>query len=298
MKDIKSLYLLIFALILITISFILITIWGYHFYFGQPANKMLTQNNVEVKKAPQPLFSENNNDTFNTGKKISSTQTDSMLRMKLAEIEQLTEDIRQILQNQSVSTENAAASKQIEELQQSVDDLRSQNYQMQQENGRLNKMMEELLANKPVNKRSDDAKGGNSKTVSRYAASLPLLVAHLRFTAFTGNPQTPTSIAAKAEYLTGSFIINVKPDNHFPRIYVVIIAPDARILSENETKHNTFKTVSGIKEYSVALSFNNQTDNQKRLHFSISSSLFKKGKYTMQIYHQGVLIGRMNRTLY
>lgn len=302
MKDIKSLYLLIFALILITISFILISIWGYHFYFAHPRDNIVTQNAVEVKKAAKPLSSSNNNinivnDTVGTEKKISSTASDSMIEVKLAEIDKLTDEIRQILINKTSSGENAAGSKQITQLKQSVDDLRSQNYEVQKENARLDKMMEELVANKSVNKKNEDLESGNSKTVSKSAASLPLLVAHLRFTAFTGNRQVPTSLASKTAYLTGSFIIKVKPGNASRRIYIVIVEPNGKILLEDAKKPHVFKTGSGTKEYSVALPFN-ETDDQKRLHFSISSPSFEKGEYKMRIYHEGILIGRMNRILY
>ena len=187
MKDPKSLYLLILALIVVTISFVLISIWGYRYYFhkqspGTQLQKSTFRNEPHNEKA---LASNQAVDIIVIGKiNPSSRDTEIVLQQKLAEIDTLTSEIRKILNKRTLPGETAEAVAQIAELKQSVDDLRSQNYEVQKENARLNKMMEELLAEKPVNKKGDDLKAGRSATISGYAP-IPLLVAHLKFTAFT-----------------------------------------------------------------------------------------------------------------
>ncbi len=64
MRDSKSLFLLVFALILITISFVLISIWGYRFYYQdkkeKPAeqieNKPVTINPKSAKDSLQTPY--------------------------------------------------------------------------------------------------------------------------------------------------------------------------------------------------------------------------------------------------
>ena len=299
MKDPKSLYLLIVALIVVTISFVLISIWGYRYYFHRLSPDTQLQKSISRKEPPKKKTSNFNMvvDTILIGKIDPSSQDkDSMLQQKLAEIDMLTSDIRKILNKRTLPGETAEAVAQIAELKQSVDDLRSQNYEVQKENAQLNKMMEELLAEKPVNKKGDDLKAGRSATTSGYAP-IPLLVAHLKFTAFT-EKKTPASLASNTAYLIGSFLVNIKSASSSPHIYVVIIKPDGATLSEDPSKPHAFKTGSGTKDYSVAIPFNSETDNQKRLQFSVHLPVFKKGEYKMRIYHQGILIGKMNRTLY
>jgi len=299
MKDPKSLYLLIVALIVVTISFVLISIWGYRYYFHRLSPDTQVQKSPFRNEPPKEKKSASKKvvDTIVIGKiNPSSRDTDSVLQQKLAEIDTITSDIRKILNKRTLPGETAEASGQIATLKQSVDDLRSQNYEVQKENARLNKMMEELLADKPVYKKSDDLKVGKLATTSGYAP-IPLLVAHLRFTAFT-EKKTPASLASNTAYLNGSFLVNIKSANSSPNIYVVIIQPDGATLLEDPSKPHAFKTGSGSKEYSVAIPFNSETDNQKRLHFSLHLPVFKKGEYKMRIYHQGILIGKMNRTLY
>ncbi|MGN6532401.1 MAG: hypothetical protein ACTHK0_11705, partial [Ginsengibacter sp.] len=43
MKDRKSLYLLIFALIVVTVAITLISVWGYRFYFSKKAAQPILQ---------------------------------------------------------------------------------------------------------------------------------------------------------------------------------------------------------------------------------------------------------------
>lgn len=299
MRDPKSLYLLILALIVVTISFVLISIWGYRYYFHKQSpdtqlQKSTFRNEPHNEKA---LASIQAVDTIVIGKiNPSSRDTDVVLQQKLAEIDTLTSEIRKILNKRTLPGETAEAVAQITELKQSVDDLRSQNYEVQKENERLNKMMEELLAEKALNKKRDDLKAAKSITTAGFD-QIPLLVAHLRFTAFAEN-KTPASLASNTACLNGSFLVNIKSANSSPHIYVVIIQPDGTTLLEDPSKPHVFKTGSGTKEYSVAIPFNSETDNQKRLHFSVHLPVFKKGEYKMRIYHQGILIGKMNRTLY
>lgn len=299
MKDPKSLYLLIIALIVVTISFVLISFWGYRYYFHKPPpdvqiQKSTFRNELHKEKA---LASNKMADTTMIEKMTpSSGDTDAVLQQKLAEIDTITSDIRKILSHRRSPSLSEETSAQIAALKQSLDDLRSQNYEVQKENARLNKMMEELLAAKTVNKKREDLKSGKSANTSGYDP-IPLLVAHLRFAAFT-QKKTPASFASNTAYLNGSFLVNIKSANSSPRIYVVIIQPDGEILLEDPSKPHAFKTGAGTKAYSVAIPFNSETDNQKRLYFSVHLPVFKKGEYKMHIYHQGILIGKMDRTLY
>ena len=300
MKDPKSLYLLIFALIVVTISFVLISIWGYRYYFHKLSPDTQLQKSTFRNEPHKEKTSDSNKvtDTIVIGKiNPSSLDTDSVLQQKIAEIDTITSDIRKILNKRTLRGETGEASAQIAALKQSVEDLRSQNYEVQKENARLNKLMEELLAAKPVNKKGDDLKAGRSATTLVYASPIPLLVAHLRFTAFT-EKKTPASLASNTDYLNGSFLVNIKSASSSPHIYIVIIQPGGGTLLEDPLKPHAFKTGSGTKAYSVAIPFNSETDNQKRLYFSVHLPVFKKGEYKMRIYHQGILIGKMNRTLY
>jgi len=305
MKDRKSLYLLIFALIVVTIAFILISIWGYHFYFQSKETKPLSdvQNvPVIVKKTAMRdslqilLNSAVQEMNYEGDSTFYDSSDDTTLELKLIEFNRLRNEIVEILKNKTSSKDMSVASEKIGQLQQSVDELRNKNNEVAQENARLNKILKKLI----VEKKNGSSTNKSAKKRTTSASSLPLLVSHLRFLGISmkNDNQRVTNIASQTVKLLGSFQINVKPNNPSTSIYVEIIQPNGKTLLNSSWQSGTFETTSGRKVYSALLHFDNTKDNKNRLQFSIDSHNFQKGKYTMQIYHQGIIIGRLVRTLY
>ncbi len=312
MKDRSSLYLLIFALTVVTISFILISIWGYHFYFAPKKAQPISQNapkdpvpkdssivhKISMKDSLETLL---NSTVEQLGGENDSAYYDSnvdkTLALKLIEFNRLKNEIAEILKNKSSSQDMSEASQKISQLQQNVDELRDQNNQVAAENERLNNMVKQLLAKKSgVPQRSTSSK----KQLASSAYTLPLLVSHLRFEAMTvsDDNNSVTNIASKTERLSGSFQINVKPENTTTEIYVVVVQPNGKTLFNSAWESGNFETKTGRKVYSALLHFDNIKDNGKRLSFSIDSHNFQKGKYVMQVYHQGIMIGKLTRALF
>lgn len=305
MKDRKSLYLLIFALTVVTVAFILISIWGYHYYFQPKTPAVLSQNNQETPYAEKTAMRDSLQILLNStiqqleGENYSAydSSVDENLKAKLVQFNQLKNEITEILKNKTSSKDMSVASEKIGELQQSLNDLRDKNEEVIQENERLNKLVKQLVGEK-TKKSGSGSK--STKKISAYARSLPLLVSHLRFTAIQVQAanERATSIASETQKLTGSFQINTKPNNTTTAIYVIIIQPNGKTLLNSSWQSGTFETSSGRKTYSALLHFDNDKDNKNRLQFSIESDHFQKGTYTMQIYHEGIMIGRLKRTLY
>lgn len=310
MKNRKALYLLIFALIVVTISFILISIWGYHYYFDsgkpQPISQNIPQDSTiahktSLKDSLQMLL---NTTVDQLGDENDSTLNDSTvdktLALKLIEFNRLKNEITEILRNKSSSQDMSDAGQKIEQLQQSVDELRDKNNEVAAENERLNNMVKQLMSTKGGT--ADKAKPSRSSKshLASSAYTLPVLVSHLRFVAMTVNDdnEAVTNIAAKTERLSGSFQVNIKPSNTTPTIYVVVIQPNGKTLFNSAWQSGNFETQTGRKVYSALLHFDNIKDNQKRLSFTIDSHNFQKGKYIMQVYHQGIMIGKLTRTLF
>ncbi len=304
MRDRKALYLLIFSLTAITISFILITIWGYHFYFSKKDTPAIAATdtttvvrNASPKDSLLALFNATIDQLNNPADSvIIDTSGDKTLAKKLEEYNKLRSEIAEMLRNKTSAEDMSQTSQKISQLQQSVEALKSQNEQVAAENERLNKMVNQLIQQKGAS----PARATKTKKTAVSASSLPVLVAHLRFMglSISNNKSEPTNIAAKTERLYGSFQVNIKPTNTNPYIYIIVIQPNGQPLINPSVKPGTFSTQAGPKTYSTYIRFDNVKDNGNRLVFSIDSPNFQKGKYAMQIYHQGVLIGRLTRTLY
>ena len=312
MRDPKSLYLLIFALVLVTISFILISFWGYHFYFQPKENtaiqseektpliikKTATRDSLQsvLDSTIQQLGIQQNNSVNN-----SADTSDKSLEVKLLEFNKLKGEIAEILKNKSASSNDmSVASEKIGQLQQSINELRDQNNAVAKENERLNKLLKQFIAENKQKGTSTNINDNTRKAQSDNPTALPLLVSHLRFVAVmvNDNYEKETFLASQANKLEGSFTININSDkNNSPEIYVVIIQPNGKALLNSAWESGTFETTDGRRVYSALIHFDNTKDNHKRLGFSISLRAFQKGKYAMQVYHNGIMIGRMERSL-
>jgi len=304
MKDRKSLYLLIFALLVVTISFILISIWGYNFYFQPKVPQTVTQEiqqtvptakKTSMKDSLQMLLASTVEQLGNRDSTFYDSSTDKTLELKLIEFNKLKNEIAEILKNKSSSKDMSEASEKIRQLQKSVDELRSKNDEVARENMRLNKVLKQLIKENKSPQRK-------IKTVEKvnYTGPLSVLVSHLSFKGVTesDNNERETNIAAQTVKLTGSFLLSAKPTNTSTSIYVVIVKPDGNTLLNSSWQSGTFETSSGRQTYSALIHFDNVKDNNNRLQFTIDARNFQKGKYAMQIYHDGIMIGRLVKTFY
>ncbi len=303
MRDPKSLFILILALSLVVISFVLISIWGYHFYI-QPKENATSQ---PVNKTPLPIQKPQTGDSIkspgdssNPEKIIqqnnpvfdSADTSDKTLELKLLEYEKLKEDITEILKNKSLSSKDSAeTNEKIDQLQKNITDLQNQKDAIARENARLNRMLKKFITEKKSGSRK------TAKTTKKAVTSPSLLVYRLKFFALDEN-KSLTKLASNAIRLEGSFQINVKSDNIISQdIYIVIIQPNGRVLLNTAWNSGTFEVDSVRKVYSAVLHFDIDKDNHRRLYFSIASHSFHKGVYTMKIYHNSILIGSMTRSL-
>jgi hypothetical protein len=301
MKDRKSLYLLIFALIVITVAFTLISVWGYRFYFSKKnphspiaslnRNASINKKTDDGRKQQLPLDSAIR-ELNNPADTIAYDSSDHQLALKIMQFNKLKNEIALILKER-YSAKDSTAETKIAALERNIEELRTQNTAITKENARLNEMVTQLLEKTQKEKEQKPAYGQSKQ---QPALSLPLLVSHLRFGAY--NNDQKTWLASEAKRLVGSFEINVKAENRATEIYIVIIKPNGQVLLNASGSAATFNTNTGRKTYSAVVHFDNAKDNRKRLQFSVNSNQFNKGKYIMQIYHQGIMIGRLQSILY
>jgi len=306
MRDRKYFFLLILVLIIITVSFVLVSMWGFYFYYSDKNDPPVVRR--EIKAAPHKNavndslkydisslneYSLSDNSDFET-----DTPGDSILIAKILEYRTLRSEIEEILRKKRSEKGMSQASQQILELQKNVEELKNKNDTIIQENERLKNLVTELLNKKEAMKSGPDAPSV-SKKIEQSTNKLPVLVSHLRFAAYdVDKKQVVTNVATDAERLTGSFEVNIMPYNTNNSIYVVVIQPNGRVLQASGSQKKTFISESGKKLYSAVIHFDNKKDNGLRVSFSIDVPNLQKGKYVMQVYHQGLMIGRLTRTLF
>jgi len=133
MKDRKSLYLLICALIVVTIAFTLISVWGYRFYFSKKSSTSLvaasTKNiagnkNAGVNQLPLDSAVRQLNDVADT---IAFDSADHQLAVKIMQFNRLKNEIALILQERYFAKDSTAETK-IEALEKEIERLQKENF--------------------------------------------------------------------------------------------------------------------------------------------------------------------------
>ena len=314
MRDSKSFFLLIVVLIFVTISFTVISIWGYRYYFGsaentqavlQPAKSSISEKKESTTDSLEHILDSiirESKDHRDTVAYNSADSLDRTLELKILQYNNLKSDIIEILNKKAALKNSAIVNEKISLLQQTVDDMRERNNEIVNENERLKETLKQLTALKSRKEQQITSDNNSAqKNVSKSSHSLPLLVSHLRFAAINieKNRKKITTLALDTDEFEGSFEINIKrTEKNSPKIFIVILQPDRKVLPDRNGKSGMFYTPAGNKKYSASVQFDVKKDNHKRLYFSIAAApLNQKGKYTMQIYHGGILIGRLNKIL-
>ncbi|MEO6355169.1 MAG: hypothetical protein ABIU77_23870 [Ferruginibacter sp.] len=313
MKDNKSSLLLVVSLLLLSLSLVLLAIWGYQFFSSND------KENISLKKETPSAASiiANTHDSLldvysKTINKldvrigVAKVVADSLMENvddKITEINSLKDEIRILLKN-TVSREslNSARAK-IGELQQKIEQLQDNIYTIENENKQLKALLQQY------NKDSDVQHNNAAPPPVLHAAKLPavvnkpaaptFLLTGIRVMAFSAkdDKEQETLKASETEKINGSFTLksNAIADN--ADIYICLVQPNGKVLQNSDWEVGAFDTPEGRKIYSHKIQTRFDDGEEKLLHFSVSADNFEKGNYTVLIYYNGQVIGKLVMTL-
>ena len=311
MKNVRSILLLTVSFLLFLASIALLWTWGYRLYVKGPnENAKAGVTTKDALAAPgtkhdslQSVYTATVNKLDERLDSASTTQ-DSLkgqLDMKLGEFYRLRNEIVVLLKNHGSDASLELARQKIESLQQKVKDLLNRNMDVENENKKLAAVLQQLAGN--TNTPATVAQRTN------YNASMPvqkndngsvLTVSDLRLAAMTveNDKELETTQARQTQKLVGSFIVKdngSQPGNN--EVVIVVLQPDGQVLKNSAWESGTFITDEGKKIYSYKLRFDHKRGEARHLLFSLSSDRYSKCNYTMQVYYNGVLVGRLLKTL-
>ncbi len=312
MKDTKSLLLLLVSLLLILVSFVLVWTWGYNYYSNNNDRKSNTitasiDSASIVNHLKDSLQKEYTATLQNLDLQLDSTifYSDSLknqLDVKLAEFYRLRAEIVSLLKNKNTANNYSVVTQKINELQTKAEDLKVKNQDVEKENKKLNEVLSQInntgkVADKNVKNESTVKSNNTEKPNTVFSA---FTVSDLRLAAIinTGEKETETTTAEKTDKFNGSFtVMNFNSQLTNAEMMVVVLKPDGFVLKGSGWDSGTFNTPEGRKVYSYKFYFNYSRGEAKRLIFSLRSGILTKGNYVLEVYHNGVLIGRTVKTL-
>lgn len=217
-----------------------------------------------------------------------------------AAFDKLRNEINTILQDKSPSADLELAKMKIGELQALVGLLKNKNTEITKENERLYALLKQLAA---VGKTTDNTARSTSvenNSISKPPTDAALRVDNIQLSAISGNDFTEkeTTMAEETDKLVGSFMVkNGGAQNTILEVMVVVLQPNGKVLQNSNWETGIFYTKSGKQIYSNKLRFDNNGGETKKLNFSLQADKYLPGKYTVEVYHNGLMIGKTTKIL-
>ncbi len=312
MKDLKSPILILLSALLLIATGLLITSL-YYFYYKLPvqvtaAGKSGSETTAMVKNTNDSLVKMYASTITELEKNFDKawTNTDSLktnLDIKLDEFHNLRNEIITVLKERGANGDLGVARQKIVELQQKIEALHYTNMDVEKENKRLIVLLSRLTNYDNKFGQQNGATGGIANRPSFSKTSLNgdiFLLNELRFSAIQieNEREQETTKADQTEKLSGSFKIknrNIQTSN--AEIMIVVVQPDGKVAQNSTWDAGTFETAEGKKIYSGKLSVDYNKGEVKQLVFSLTADKYQHGDYTLKVYHKGILIGEIKKTL-
>lgn len=307
MRDTKS-------LLLGMLSLGLMATWIYHLYdkskYSRQRNEIYIQDSTAVAQAIQDslqkIYSGTIRDLDTRLDSSSSTagRLQGQLENRLTEIRKLKAEIATILQRSNFSQQDLElARSKTRELQQLVAELQNRNISIEEEKKQISAVLDK------VNLQVKDMEG----TLQRMDQENKVLTEKVNLaSAFVASDiklspvmvkndrEQETSQVKKTSKLVISFNVqNNIADYESADIFIVITQPDGRILRNEDVWDATSITLRNGNRvnYTRRIRFEYSKGEVKPLLFSLNADEYLKGTYTLQVYHNGYLIGQTMKTL-
>lgn len=306
LKESRISFLLLFSLSLLLLAFIILFAWGF-IYYRNAAETVKAQPTIVVKDSSaiaasirdslQKIYS-NTWSQLNQQLDAANNNADSLqgnIDQKYQEFSQIRTEIARILESNKTPTQMDAARLKLMELQLRLDDWRRKYNDVAAENVRLSALLKQLVS----------APSGDRTAIP--AAPVATAIPAGNRTAGADNNNLPAmqvqawQLRAEEEAdkvrLRGSLEVTNNDNNPSVEMFVVILQPDGKLLKQSGWDSGSFETREGTKIYSCKLRFDCPKGENKSLNFSVPSSNFQKGMYSIQVYHKGVMVAKGNKSL-
>ena len=307
--------LLTLSVLFLVVSFVLLCILGYNFYTQQKsgktsaatttAQKILVSAQEKTRDTLQQMYAATVS-SFPADSTVDSafTKTDSTqasaFNNSLGDVYKLKTEISSLLKDSTSSTADLELARyKIKELQLKVDELKTRNIDVEKENKRLRALLEQMALNNtsnppagtgtvPLNERPQAADNINSTSSVFSASDLKLSAAN--------SDDSEVANAEETEKFVGSLVVRNSLVQGMGEVMLVLIQPDGKVL-RNAWESGSFDTDGGKKIYSRKIKFDYNKGEARRINFSVPADNIQKGTYTLQVYNNGKVIGKVAKTV-
>ena len=309
MKEPKP-YLLTIVSIFLIVSVLLLATTAY-LYFKKPSTlTAISQGNnlsSNTRDSLKKIYTATIKDLDASFAAIPANYTDSLKKrdesndspVKKSEdssyaFDKLRNEISKILSDKSSNADFELAKTKINELQLMVDILKNKNNQIVKENEKLYNMLRVYTEGGKRN--NSELKSVEVPQISTQKNNpVTILIAdNILLSAVTTTDfiDKETSQAETTDKLVGSVTLkNISNQNNISEVMVVVRQPDGKVLQNSNWETGVFYTKEGKQIYSKKLRFNNSAGEARKLNFSLEAEKYFPGKYTIEVYYDGSIIG-------
>ncbi len=288
------------SIVILIISAVMLGITGYQLYFRNILNQesadviSITTGNKSVRDSLQQIYNSTSQKMDDNVQEGGIYLENKNAQAMLAEMNRLRQEIAILLKEQKPGADLTIAKQKIEELQHKLEILQSLYTNVDTENKRLQRLISQLIA---ADKTQGNATNNYKETQPAEKSSSAFAAAmHLYAITMHNSSEEETNESDEAEKIVGSFFIRNFPANSGGDIHIVVLQPDGKVVINSAWDTGTFNTREGKKIYSRKLYFEDSGD-EKPLNFSLTPDKFLKGDYMLQVWYNGVLIGKTTRKL-
>ncbi len=291
----------------------LVVTWVYHLYDKTQYSTIRKEVHIKdsvtvaerIRDSLQKMYS-----TTITGldTRLDSTRSSAdsikfQLDVKLSEIYKLKGEIDNILKNKGASKADLnMASQKITELQNLVDEMKGEKTSMEDEKKKLTNVLTQLSGEINGLQQSMKQLGDQNKILAEKVNLASVFVAsELKLSPVTikNDKEQEINQAKKASKLVVSFTVqNNVYEYTNADVYIVVIQPDGKVMKDDVWESFSTETYNGNKiNYTRKLRFEYSKGETKHLLFSLNADEYQKGNYTLQVYHNGYMVGQTNKVL-
>jgi regulator of replication initiation timing len=291
----------------------LVVTWTYHLVdkssYTNKRREVFIKDSAAIAQAVGDSLQKLYNSTISSlDIKLDSINTNAGLLQgelgnKILEINRLKTEIGSILRRTDVSKQDLAKARTLTaELKTRIDELQNQNRSIEDEKNQISSEFEvlntQVTALTQTNTRLDQE---NKKLNEKLSDAGTFVASELRLSAVQtkSNKETEALLARKAEKFVISFLLqNNVTSYENSEIFVVLTDPNEQVLEFSAWDTGLFDTkTEGRKKYSRKLRFAYSKGESHEIIFSLNAPEYVKGKYLLQVYHNGNLVGKAIKIL-
>jgi len=291
----------------------LIATWTYHLVdktgYTNHRREIFIKDSAAVAQAVSDSLHRIYTNTISTlDSNLDSLKTNAgnlqgQLSDKLTEINRLKTDISSILKRTDLSKKDLATARALTaEMKSKIEELQNQNRTIDEEKKQLssefNALNTQVTALTETNSRLDN----ENKILNEKLTDAGTFVAsEIRLSAVQtkANKEVEAMQAKRAEKFVISFLLQNNVNSYEnSEVYVVLTDPNNEVLEFSAWDTGLFDTkTEGRKKYTRKVRFAYNNGDAHEILFSLNAPVYVKGKYLLQVYHNGRLIGKTVKLL-